>query len=110
MLTPFLARIGGLLPPVVQIFYAHTHTQHTHTHLHNRACSLTLTARIHARPFPPRNRLEQRAAELALEGDSLGRGLKSAVAAREKALVEHDVLKLQVGGVGVCVCGAGRGC
>lgn len=45
-----------------------------------------------------RSRLESRASELALEGDSLGRGLKAAVAGREKALVEHDVLKLQVRG------------
>ncbi|KAI8473820.1 MAG: hypothetical protein J3K34DRAFT_166010 [Monoraphidium minutum] len=43
-----------------------------------------------------RSRLEGRAAELALEGDSLGRGLKAAAGAREKALEEHDVLKLQV--------------
>ncbi|KIY92838.1 coiled-coil domain containing 39 [Monoraphidium neglectum] len=42
------------------------------------------------------SRLEARASELALEGDSLGRGLKAAAGAREKALVEHDALKLQV--------------
>ncbi|GBF94678.1 flagella associated protein [Raphidocelis subcapitata] len=43
-----------------------------------------------------RTRLEARASELVLESDSLGRSLKGAVAARERALVEHDVLKLQV--------------
>ncbi len=47
-----------------------------------------------------RTRLEARAAELALEGDSLARGVRGAAAAREKALVEHDVIKLQVGGSG----------
>lgn len=46
-------------------------------------------------PRARRARLEARASELALEGDSLGRSLKAAVAGRERALVEHDVLKLQ---------------
>lgn len=52
-----------------------------------------------AAPAPRRRaRLESRAGELALEGDSLARSLKAAAGAREAALVEHDVLKLQASG------------
>ena len=65
------------------------------------ACACPPSLPVPSLPDHARGRVEARAAELALEGDSLGRGLKSAAAAREKALVEHDVLKLQVGPAGL---------
>lgn len=44
-------------------------------------------------------RLEESIAALQLETSSVARALKETIAARERQLVEHDVLKLQVGHV-----------
>jgi hypothetical protein len=41
-------------------------------------------------------RLEESIAALQLETSSVARALKETIAARERQLVEHDVLKLQV--------------
>jgi hypothetical protein len=44
-----------------------------------------------------KQRVDETIERLQLETDSTGRALKAAIADKEKQLVDHDVLKLQVG-------------
>jgi hypothetical protein len=49
-----------------------------------------------------KQRVDESIERLQLETDSTGRALKAAIADKEKQLVDHDVLKLQVGNVYRC--------
>jgi hypothetical protein len=46
-----------------------------------------------------KQRVDETIERLQLETDSTGRALKATIADKEKQLVDHDVLKLQVGAV-----------
>jgi hypothetical protein len=63
---------------------------------------------MHHRCAGESKRLVDAIQALQLETSSVARGLKDTIAARERQLVEHDVLKLQVWVGWVCSLGVSR--